>query len=99
MKTTYNDYIDIINKQKKEIDNLQIEIILLQKENKSLKNKIIRRNKRLVKQKHIYKVELGRCVRKLTRLYEYIHTLAYLRHEFNEDYPYPDDVVATYKNV
>lgn len=31
-----------------------------------------KRIKKLEREKHVYKIELGRCVRKLTRIYQYV---------------------------
>lgn len=42
-------------------------------------------NKKLREQKHIYKTELGRCVRKLTRIYDYFAFVCILLAMFDDE--------------
>ena len=61
--------------------------------------------KELKKQNHVYKIELGRCVRKLTRIYQKLYKYAYLTYAFNlvTANPYeiikPDAFVDMFRNV
>lgn len=46
---------------------------------------------------HIYKIELGRCVRKLTRIYQEVLAIGYLLHYINGNECSPKDLVDSFK--
>ena len=48
---------------------------------------------------HIYKVELGRCTRKLTRIYQRLYRYAYLTYSFNLTSVKPDEFINIFRNV
>ena len=46
---------------------------------------------------HVYKVELGRCVRKLTRIYQEVLAIGYLLHYIYGNECSPKDLVDSFK--
>jgi len=55
--------------------------------------------RRLRKINHIYKVEMNRCVRKLSRIYNQLHLDIFLTNTLGLTNTNPDDFVGRYKNV
>ena len=53
--------------------------------------------KKLERERHVYKVELGRCVRKLTRIYQEVLAIGYLLHYINGNECSPKDLVDSFK--
>lgn len=70
-KIEYDFDIDLVIKQANEIDCLQRLNNVYKKRNKQLSLN----NEKLRKEKHIYKVEMERCRRKLTRIYAYLTSM------------------------
>ena len=101
-KKHYNE-VHKINVNEKSKDKL-IEIIRdLESENYVLRNdrnyyyELSRKADFYRNKAHVYKVELGRCVRKLTRIYKEVLAIGYLLH-FAYDYDCrPEELVDSFK--
>ena len=48
---------------------------------------------------HVYKIELGRCVRKLTRIYEEVYAIGALLHFVYHNDCKPEDLVDSFKSI
>lgn len=78
------------------------EMTLLERQKSKAENSLYRLRREVKHYKtltHTYKVEMNRCVRKLTRIYDKIRRYAMMNYVYNVGAPKPDEVVKLFKEM
>lgn len=109
MSKKYESYVCVLNCYFKALDGDMLYFKISDKELSKLMTNVEKikferdsndeKIKRLQHEKHMYKVELGRCVRKLTRIYEELYAIGALLHFVYHNDCTPKDLVDSFKRL
>lgn len=82
-----------------EVRSLELEKDIMKGRYEIYIKRYVERIKKLEHDKHVYKIELGRCVRKLTRIYKRIYEVCVIGNIFGSLDIKPKDCVDIYKRM